>query len=68
VKVNSKILIFHAEDDWFIPHDRGLDLLRIAKTLRPKNYPKVELKVLDKEHGLGHCNIYLHEEIYPIVK
>ncbi len=60
-------MIFHAEDDWFIPHERGLDLLNIAQTQRPQHFPKLELMIFDKEHRLGHGDIYRHEEIYPIV-
>lgn len=68
VKINSKILIFHAQDDWHVPYYLGLDLFEICKTQRPKDYPKVELVILEREHGLGHSNIYLHENIYPIIR
>ncbi len=61
-------MIFHSEDDWFIPYYRAYDLLNIAETERPKEYPKVELTVFKKELQLGHTNIYKNEEIYPIIR
>ena len=68
IKINSKIHIFHAEDDGFVPVARAYDLLNIAETQRPKEFPKVELTVFKKELQLGHSNIYKHEQIYSIVK
>lgn len=68
VKINSRILIFHSEDDFFIPHTRAYDLLRIAENQRPKEFPKVELMIFKSELNLGHTNIYKNEDIYPVVK
>lgn len=68
LKINSKILILHAEDDWLIPQDRSRDLVKISNEKRPKNYPPVKLIELHKRFGLGHVKIYTHKEIYPIIK
>lgn len=68
VRIKSKILILHAEDDWFIPQDRSRDLVEICRKERPNDYPPVKLVELHEKHGLGHCKIGSHAEIYPIVK
>ena len=58
----------HAQDDWFIPYDRSRELVEIAQKYRPNSFPPVRLIELEEHHGFGHCLIYKHEEIYPIVK
>ena len=68
VKISSKIMIIHAEDDWFVPQDRSRELKKICDEKRPKSYPSVKLVELHGSHGLGHCNIHTHKEMYPIVK
>ncbi len=68
MRIKSKILILHAQDDWFIPFDRSRELIEIAEQYRPREYPPVRLIELEKEHGFGHCLIYQHKEIYPVIK
>ena len=68
IKINSKVQIFHSEDDAFVPVARAFDLLKIAENKRPKEFPKVELTVFKKELQLGHSNIHKHEEMYSIIK
>jgi hypothetical protein len=67
LKINSKIIIFHAEDDWLIPQSHSIELLDIAQKHRPKEYPKVELVKFGKELGLGHFVSY-HMPVYNIIK
>ena len=67
LKIKSKIIIFHAEDDWFIPHTHSVELLKLAETYRPKEYGKVELITYGKEHGLGHF-VHQHEPLYLLIK
>jgi len=66
--IKSKILILHAEDDFLIPHDRGAELYKIAIQKRPKNFPEVTFMSIAANYSAGHCNIYKHEEIYPVIK
>jgi hypothetical protein len=68
IKINSKIQIFHAEDDGFVPVARAFDLLKIAEAKRPKEFPKVELTVFKKELQLGHSGIHKHEDMYSIIR
>lgn len=68
LKINSKVLVLHAADDWFIPQDHSIDLVRHAKANRPKNFPPVSLMEFHSDLGLGHNEIYTHEELYPVVK
>ena len=51
-----------------MPHDHGKELLSIANKRRPKHYPEVKLFSFEEHLGLGHCDIFLHENIYPIIK
>ena len=66
--MNAKILLIHAEDDWFVPVERSRELLKLCEEKRPKDYPPVKLIELDRRFGLGHVKIYSHKEIYPLVK
>ncbi len=68
LKINSKILILHAADDWFIPKDHSLDLIKICKEKRPAEFPPVKLIEYHEDLMLGHNKIYLHEELYPAIK
>lgn len=68
VKINSKILILHAADDWFIPQQHSLTLIEIAKQERPADYPPVQLVEYHEDLALGHNNIYMHDKLYPTIK
>jgi homoserine acetyltransferase len=68
LEIESKILIFHSEDDWLISRDRSRELVRICEEKRSKQYSPVSLIELHSDHRLGHSNIGSHNEIYPIVK
>jgi hypothetical protein len=68
LKVNSKILILHAEDDWFVPSDRSRELVQICEEKRPKSYPPVKLVEFHKGLELGHAKIYTHKKLYPLIK
>jgi hypothetical protein len=68
LKINSKILIIHAADDWFIPQRHSYDLMKIVKECRPMEYPPVELIEYAKDLRLGHNEIYRNPELYPAIK
>jgi hypothetical protein len=67
VKIKSKILILHAEDDWFIPLQHSIDLYKICKDKRPKSYRECKFLDFKKELGLGHFPS-LHAPIYELIK
>lgn len=67
VKVKSKILILHAEDDWFIPIQHSVDLYKICKEKRPKGYPECKFVEFKKELGLGHFPS-VHTPVYKLIK
>jgi hypothetical protein len=67
LKIKSKIIIFHAEDDWFVPISHAIELAAIAEKRRPKEFPKVELVKYGKELGLGHFVSY-HGPFYEKLK
>jgi len=67
LKIKQKILIMHAEDDWFIPQWHSRELYSIAEKYRPKDYPKVKFVELGKSFGLGHF-IHTHLPIYQTIK
>lgn len=62
------MIIFHAEDDWLIPQDRSRDILKLSNSRRSKEYPPVKLIEYEKALGLGHNNIYTHQELYPLIR
>lgn len=66
LEINSKILIMHAEDDWFIPQYHSVTLKEISKK-RPKHFPEVKFVPLEKELGLGHF-LQSHKPIYTHIK
>jgi hypothetical protein len=66
LEINSKILIFHAEDDWHVPYQHGFILNEIAQH-RAEHLPPVELVSFGKEFGLGHY-LYSHKSIYTHIK
>ena len=68
LKIKSKVLILHAEDDMLIPQDRSRDLVKLCDEKRPKDYPPVKLVEFHKRFGLGHGKIYSHKEVYPMIK
>lgn len=68
LKINSKVLILHAADDWFIPQDHSIELVKHAKANRPKDFPPVKLMEFHSDLRLGHNEIYTHEELYPVVR
>lgn len=54
------IMILHAEDDGIIPFKLGLNLYKVAvKKLGEKNVKFVQIS---GSHGVGHKNIYNHDE------
>ena len=67
VKVNTKIMIMHAEDDWFIPQQHSIHLYKVCQSQRPKNFPPVKLVELEKKLGLGHF-LHTHLPIYKLIK
>lgn len=66
--IKSKILVFHAEDDMFVPIQHSRYLVEVANKKRPKDWPEVKFVEFKKELELGHGKIYTHQEIYPIIK
>lgn len=68
LQVKSKVLIVHAEDDWFIPQDHSRELLKLCQEKRPRDYPPVKLVEIEKKHQLGHLKLYSHKEIIPTLK
>ena len=68
VKVKSKIMILHAEDDIIVSLEHSKELMESCDKERPKEYPPVKLVEISGDSGFGHSLLYLHDEIYPIVK
>lgn len=68
MKTKSEILILHAEDDWLVPIDHSKDLVKYLDEKRSKKYPAVRLIEFHKDFGLSHNKIYMHKELYPLIK
>jgi fermentation-respiration switch protein FrsA (DUF1100 family) len=66
LEINSKVLIMHAEDDWFVPYHHGLKLYEISKK-RSKKLPPVKFLSVGKEFGLGHF-LQSHKPVYEHIK
>ena len=58
----------HAQDDFFIPQQQAKELYKTAKEKRPADYPPVWFIDYHEGLGLGHNNIFMHDELYPAVK
>jgi len=66
-KVKSKIFIYHAEDDWFIPVEHAIELHNICTNKRPKHYPTCKFTKVRKEMNVGHFPS-LHEPSFQEIK
>lgn len=68
IQSNSKVLIFHSEDDPIIDSEQSRKLVEVCNKKRPDNYPPVKLVELDGKFKLGHDGIHTHQDIYSIIK
>jgi hypothetical protein len=65
--LKSKILIFHAEDNWHVPKAQSDELVNLLKSKRSKNYPLLKYVELKGDLGLGHF-IQSHMPVYREIK